>query len=440
MCNANYQKLCILNDCEKCYNRSFASNHYAIFWSNKNELTPRQCHNNSNKRFYFDCDKCCHELYIPLNRISGFHKSFCRYCDTDICSNENCEFCFKKSFASHPMATAWSLKNDFSPREICLGSEKKCWFDCPDCNHSFERCLYSINIEKVCPFCANQRLCDLDCKVCFDKSLASLNLGEKWSSKNKETPRQVFKGSSKKYIFNCLKCSHEIITLPYSYYRKDKITCCYCSNKMLCILDSCITCFNKTFASHPHAVKCWSSKNIFHPREIFLGTEKKIIFNCDRCNGEFKRTGYEVNSKNWCPLCKNKTELKLYNFLVENNINCKREQCYEWCKNENGIKLRYDFVIEDIKIIIELDGIQHFKQVSNWGIYDNFHIRDIDKMIKAITNGYTMIRILQMDVWADKYDWKTELKNEIYQRDTPQYVFLEKGDLYKKHKEAIINM
>ena len=90
-----------------------------------------------------------------------------------------------------------------------------------------------------------------------------------------------------------------------------------------------------------------------------------------------------------------------------------------------------------MKLIIELDGIQHFQQVSNWGNHDDFHLRDIHKMKKAIENGYTMIRILQMDVWYNKYDWKTELIEEIYIREIPEYVFMEKGDLYKKHIDSV---
>ena len=32
----------------------------------------------------------------------------------------------------------------------------------------------------------------------------------------------------------------------------------------------------------------------------------------------------------------------------------------------NNSKYRYDFLIKDLNLIIELDGNQHFKQVSNW--------------------------------------------------------------------------
>ena len=42
----------------------------------------------------------------------------------------------------------------------------------------------------------------------------------------------------------------------------------------------------------------------------------------------------------------------------------KRQYKVKWCKNK--LCLPYDFAIEELKIIIELDGEQHFTQVSNW--------------------------------------------------------------------------
>ena len=49
----------------------------------------------------------------------------------------------------------------------------------------------------------------------------------------------------------------------------------------------------------------------------------------------------------------------------------KEKYCYlihqykvKWCKNKKY--LPYDFVIPEHKVIIELDGLQHFQQVGNW--------------------------------------------------------------------------
>jgi hypothetical protein len=75
--------------------------------------------------------------------------------------------------------------------------------------------------------------------------------------------------------------------------------------------------------------------------------------------------------------------------------------------------LPYDFAIEENKIIIELDGLQHFVQVSNWNSPENIQQRDKYKMKQANDNGYSVIRILQEDVYYDKYNWLDELKENI---------------------------
>ena len=56
--------------CDECFSRSFASHPKAEFWSDKNDDLPRNVALNSNKSFYFDCNDCNNELYIPPSRIN----------------------------------------------------------------------------------------------------------------------------------------------------------------------------------------------------------------------------------------------------------------------------------------------------------------------------------------------------------------------------------
>jgi very-short-patch-repair endonuclease len=83
----------------------------------------------------------------------------------------------------------------------------------------------------------------------------------------------------------------------------------------------------------------------------------------------------------------------------------------EWCKNKKC--LPYDFCIPELNIIIELDGEQHFKQVSNWKSPEDTFAIDKYKEQCANDNHYSMIRLLQEDVWNDRYDWCKELCDAI---------------------------
>jgi very-short-patch-repair endonuclease len=75
--------------------------------------------------------------------------------------------------------------------------------------------------------------------------------------------------------------------------------------------------------------------------------------------------------------------------------------------------LPFDFVIEERKVIIELDGPQHFKQIASWLSPEETFTIDLYKIECANINNFSIIRILQEDVLYDRYDWLNELTNNI---------------------------
>ena len=52
------RKLC--GNCDKCNEKSFASHSKSICWSDKNEIKPNEVLKGSEKKNYFNCDKCNH--------------------------------------------------------------------------------------------------------------------------------------------------------------------------------------------------------------------------------------------------------------------------------------------------------------------------------------------------------------------------------------------
>ena len=110
-----------------------------------------------------------------------------------------------------------------------------------------------------------------------------------------------------------------------------------------------------------------------------------------------------------------------------------------WCKNPSTNKyLPFDFCIEKYKIIIELDGLQHFKYVKNWNNNpEEARLKDIYKMNRALENGYSVIRMLQEDVYYNKYTWKVPLILAIKKYPTPQIIYLCKNGEYDVYKQNI---
>ena len=95
----------------------------------------------------------------------------------------------------------------------------------------------------------------------------------------------------------------------------------------------------------------------------------------------------------WCSFCVNKTELILFNKLKEKYNTLRTQYKVDWCKNKKH--LPFDFVIEERKIIVELDGKQHFEQIGSWQSPEETMKNDLYKMKCANENGFSIIRILQ---------------------------------------------
>ena len=378
---------------------------------------------------------------------------------------------YERSVASHKNANYWSKENIdirgnfINPRNIFLGTKKEYKFHCPDCKHIIIQKPASFERNVFCSYCSHHKLCNDDnCTFCFEVSLASYVTKDKSRYKteeeaiieskrrlscwcednidkdgNKLTPRMVTKSSSKnEYKFKCYKCHH--IFLQTTEGISDDRWCQYCCKptQMLCNDNDCKHCFDNSFASNKMSIY-WSTKNEVTPRDVMKSTPtKKYIFNCVTCKNEFLMHTNCISKGRWCPNCKNKTELKLYEALKEIYPEIKRNFYTEWCVNEEtNKKLPFDFVIEKYKIIIELDGDQHFTQVKKWNnnIDEGFR-RDIYKMECAHKNEYKIIRITQKDVYNDSSDWFDKLTmciDKLYRNNNIMYYISSRETIYDKY-------
>lgn len=333
------------------------------------------------------------------------------------------------TFDGHPKSKFWSNRNIQKPHEVPLNSHKKIWFDC-ECGHQFECSLLNINqSNNWCPYCYNRKLCG-NCDNCYQKSFASHPKAKFWSYENELTPTELFKGTDrKKYKFNCDKCTHSFEITLKAITSQGK-WCSYCAHQKLCENKDCKMCWNNSFASIERS-KYLHDKSI-NPRMLFKSSSKKLQFNCNICYKIFPCILADITKGIWCSFCVNKTEKILYDKLVEIYDNLKRQYKVEWCKNITY--LPFDFVIEERKIIIELDGKQHFEQIGNWQSPEKNREIDFYKMKCANKNGFSIIRILQKDVYNNNYDWLIELCDnieKIAKENRVQNIYMCKNNEYK---------
>ena len=174
----------------------------------------------------------------------------------------------------------------------------------------------------------------------------------------------------------------------------------------------------------------------------YISTDEKLEIICKK-HGSFPQTPHHHLRGIGCPNCKNKTEAKFYEYAIEfyeiqSNIR------FEWCKNIlTNYYLPFDFVLFNYRIIIEIDGLQHFQEVSLFkNDVENNIKRDIYKMVKAVENKYSVIRLYQEDVWNDKNNWKEWLNEKIefiLKNQDKCWVFFPDKEEYDKHIEYYYN-
>lgn len=471
-CTKNTSKLCNNIKCNHCHDKSLASfsgktkkgNKKIECWNiEKNIITTRQVTKCNGKKYWFICDICDHEF---KSVISGVVKcnTWCPYCSVPprkICK-DTCNLCYEKTFASYKGKTkngkmkveCWSEKNKKLPRDVFKSSTDKIYFKCDICLHEFKIILNSLYTNNSwCPYCFGNKICINDCKFCYNKSFASYegitNKGKLkidcWSSQNIKNPRDICKKSNKKFNFVCDICYH-LFSSNLGNIINNK-WCPYCSEpvRKICPSNECKHCYSRSFASYEgitikggRKVDCWNhEKNILIPRHVTKGNDNKFHFICDVCDNKFSTSLDKITGRDsrWCPFCKNKTEGKFKHHFEEKypHLKLKHQAKWEWCKSKKDNYLPFDFAIKKLKIIIEIDGEQHFSQVSNWSSPEDNLSNDIYKMKKAMENGYSIIRILQEDIWSDKNEWDKKLDKILKKHDEPTVFYIGCEIKYDKH-------
>ncbi len=238
---------------------------------------------------------------------------------------------YERSFASFDAAkvACWSIRNEPTPRQVALCSNKKFYFTCNGgCGHEFQTTLNNASsLGRWCPYCSGQTLCDgAGCDHCHRRSFASFDVAKvaSWSERNLLAPRQVNMHTSRKYWFKC-DCGHDFET-ALSSVTTEGSWCPYCapSNKKVCDDFDCRRCHDRSFASFdPVKVACWSPRNLLTPRQVLRGSNKKACFACDSgCGHEFHASPANITSRagSWCPYCAGKVRCDITTCVP----------CHEW--------------------------------------------------------------------------------------------------------------
>lgn len=163
----------------------------------------------------------------------------------------------------------------------------------------------------------------------------------------------------------------------------------------------CSVCCHSTPYTLDEVNEICNSLGIVCLEDKYVNVNTKMKFKCS-CGEIFEKTFTQIVNLNQfrCKKCSHSESLGeciIREFLEKNNIEFKQEYRIEDCRNKNP--LPFDFAIlqdNTVKLLIEFDGIQHFKPRDGFGGEQEYNTRIVNDEIKdnyCKLNGIKLIRI-----------------------------------------------
>lgn len=134
----------------------------------------------------------------------------------------------------------------------------------------------------------------------------------------------------------------------------------------------------------------------------------KVNCTCLICGNKWTTTIHNIiYSKTGCPACQSsKGEKIIKQYLEKNGIKYEAQKKFEECRGTKR-PLPFDFYLEDNNILIEFQGIEHYKPIPFFGGVKGFQTRQaLDKIKKdyAVEHGYIFLEISYRDLKKGKIE------------------------------------
>ena len=309
-------------------------------------------------------------------------------------------------------------KNDISPYEINFSDGHKYYFKCSKRLHESELTRVADITNKGYEFKYKCRRCNSFAQWCIDHN--EVDLLSRWDSeKNKVSAWDVTYSSSKKYYFTCSRGLHESEAKILSNVIKQEGSkkCTQCNSFKQILIDR--------FGSD-YFQDIWSDKNTINPLKISRRNKRKVWLNCiiDKTHPPFLMSCANYVKGERCPICSVKNNTSRLQNKVMNYIN----ENYDYTlvhENKCSLKpvnpktnntLRYDNEIVELKIIIEVMGIQHYNSSYFAGLCGAKH-------------GMTTKEYFEYSQWLDEYKKQFVLANGYFYLAVPYWT--EETEEYK---------
>lgn len=393
---------------------------------------------------YCSCDGCGKIFKREYRDYIKNKYVYCKNCShtIDILKNKNKkeliisfeQWCIENN--KQDILDRWDYElNKCSPCDIIFKTGKKYYFKC-NCNYKHKSELKQINTFTM----SENKI--MGCKQCNSFAQWGINnicedfLEKYWDyDKNTLNPWKIDYATNKKIWIKCQEKSyHGSYEISCNNFTCGNCRCPYCENKNNKIhpMDSLgqyiIDNFGEDFLN-----KIWSNKNKKSPFKYSPFSVKKVWWKCSNDKHEdYFRSISSSNKYNFrCPKCsREKTESilqeKVRTYIESLNYTILHEEkCSIHAKNPKTNRwLPFDNEIKELKLIIEVNGIQHYKITNIHNLSANHYnttpeyelhyqkVKDRYKRIIAKQNDYYF---LEIPYWTDNEneDWKQLIDNKI---------------------------
>lgn len=317
----------------------------------------------------WNCEKC-NSIYESTvsNLIRGRR---CSYCAGKKVNHTNS---LESIYPS--IAELWNNDNPIKANQVNYGSDKKFLFNCYTCEEVHLSRIKDKVKSPGCPYCSGHRASN------YNNISNNKEVMEFWDFEKNENPENYTSNSNKKVWWKC-ELGHSYLTSIKS--KVNGCGCTFCKGNHEILLG-----YNDINSTNSYLASLIYNEEDKYKYSEFSG--KVIDFKCPNCEKLIpdKRIRdinlYGLSCED-CSLNKSFGERLMYYILKELKIEFKFDRKTEWSENK-----RYDFILDDLNLIIEIHGKQHynggFERLGGRNLEEEI-INDEFKKNIAINNGIT---------------------------------------------------
>jgi len=394
---------------------------------------------------------CIHEWPASIHNRTKAKPTGCPFCSpkaTKVCYHKSLAYLFPDLMKEWHHDKNGDLDPKTIPTKSNLTVHWKCLISCPyGCQHEWpvRICDRAKSDNPTgCPYCSSPPK-----SVCIHESIAFKypEQMKEWDyTKNHDNgldPNTLSEGSGIVAHWICPKkcpqgCPHEYPQTMNNKFISDQ-GCPFCAPS-----PPSVCCIHVSLEyTHPELAKEWhpDKNESLKLSAVSHGSEKEVWWSCRYNPSHEWKTCIRARThgNNGCPYCKHKTEKELLECLRKRfpNYTITPQKRFKWCRSKTTKKeLRFDFYIVELNLIIELDGEQHFRNVSNWIPAKENQQTDIYKMKLALDHDIKVIRITRTVFVKQKVNLEDILYCHMLSKDN-QYLFICEGNEYRNHKALL---